>query len=179
MEGMAATKRKAAGGKKADTQRDRLKAKLSEAIEQVDAEGLLFLLRQANTLIHNQKVDDVNRELAGLAAGPRKGGRAGRATAEQAARAAPAVSVEDSSNSSAFFLTLGSVRKVLNLEELRQLVRICYAAEGKSDALRQLYTVLARERSDILNDAGIRNPASPLVEGLFRALRARFQLKDR
>jgi hypothetical protein len=58
-------------------------------------------------------------------------------------------------------------------------VRICYAAETKTDALRQLYTVLARERSDILKDAGIGNPANPLVEGLFHALRRKYRLEDR
>jgi len=163
--------RRAEGG-----QRGRLKTKLSEAIEQIDEEGLLFLLRQANVLIHNQKVDDVNRELAELSTAE---GRPAGARAAAAPREAPAVGVEEAGNGSAFFLTLGGVRKVLNLAELRQLVRICYAADSKSEALRQLYTVLARERSDILNDAGIRSSSSPLVERLFHTLREKYRLEDR
>ena len=87
--------------------------------------------------------------------------------------------MDDSGDRSAIFLTLGGTRKVLNLAELKQLVRICYAAETKTDALRQLYTVLARERSDILKDAGIGNAANPLMEGLFHALRGKYRLEDR
>jgi hypothetical protein len=155
-------------------QHERLAAMLSEAAGQVDEEGLLFLLRQANTLIHNRNVDAVNRELAELSSKP------GRTAARGAGlRTGAAVSIAESDNRSAIFLTLGSTRKVLNLQELKQLVRICYAAETKTDALRQLYTVLARERSDILKDAGIGNPANPLVEGLFHALRRKYRLEDR
>ncbi len=160
----------------ASPQRVRLKTMLSEAIEQIDEEGLLFLLRQANVLIHNQKVDEVNRELAELSEKPGRpgsgGGRTGRASTE-------VVSVEESGDRAAIFLTLGNVRKVLNHEELKRLVRICYAAESKTDALQQLYTVLVRERSDILKDAGIRSAANPFVEGLFYALRKKYRLEDR
>jgi hypothetical protein len=160
----------------ASPQRVRLQTMLSEAIEQVDEEGLLFLLRQANVLIHNQKVDEVNRELAELSQKPGRV-KAGRGTA--AAGSAAVVTVDDAGDRSAVFLTLGTVRKVLSREELKRLVRICYAAEGKSNALRQLHTVLLRERSDILKDAGIRSAASPLVEGLFYALRRKYRLDDR
>jgi len=160
----------------ANPQRLRLKAMLSKAIEQVDEEGLLFLLRQANVLIHNQKVDEVNRELAELS---RKPGRAAAGGNARGGVSDAVVAVDDSGDRSAVFLTLGTVRKALSREELQRLVRICYAAESKSDALRQLYTIMVRERSDILKDAGIRSAASPLVEGLFYALRRRYRLEDR
>jgi hypothetical protein len=167
--------RKAAGAA-ASPQRVRLRGMLSEAIEQIDEEGLLFLLRQANVLIHNQKVDEVNRELAVMSEKP---GRTAAGRGAAGRRAAAVVSVEDSGNRSAIFLTIGNVRKVLNLEELKRLVRICYAAESKTDALQQLYRVLAQERSDILKDAGIRNAANPILEGLFYALRRKYHLEDR
>lgn len=187
----SASKRAAGGnparmavGKAASPQRTRLKAMLSEAIEQVDEEGLLFLLRQANVLLHNQKVDEVNRELAELSekpgrAAPGSAGRSASGGSAEGRRSAAVVAIDDSGDRSATFLTLGNVRKVLSPEELKRLVRICYSAESKTNALQQLYTVLVRERSDILKDAGIRSAASPLVEGLFYALRRKYQLKDR
>jgi hypothetical protein len=175
--GARTTRAAKTAGRAESGQRARLKAKLSEAIEQVDEEGLLFLLRQANVLIHNQKVDDVNRELAELSSA--QGRRPTRGRAGAPAPTSPTVTVEEAGNGSAFFLDLGGVRKALNLAELRQLVRICYGADSKSDALRQLFTVLARERSDILNDAGIRAPSNPLLEGLFQELRSRYHLEDR
>jgi hypothetical protein len=181
--GTASAPKKAARGPSArkvaaaaSPQRLRLKGMLSDAIEQIDEEGLLFLLRQANVLIHNQKVDEVNCELAEMSEKP---GRAAAGAGAAGRRASASVSIEDSGDRSAIFLTLGAVRKVLNLEELKRLVRICYAAESKTDALQQLFRVLAQERSDILKDAGIRNAANPLVEGLFYALRRKYHLEDR
>lgn len=159
--------RKAAKGHAPDAQRTRLHRMLIEAIDQVDAEGLLFLLRQANTLIHNQKVDEVNRELEELSE---------RSPGPRAQKPRNNVEIEDSGNRSAVFITLGPARKVLNREELKRLVRVCYAAESKSAALQQLFTVLTRERSDILKDAGIAGPGSPLLDQLFHALRDRYHL---
>jgi len=187
----AGAKRPAPGGKparksagkaagKASPQRVRLKAMLAEAIEQVDEEGLLFLLRQANVLIHNQKVDEVNREITELSQKPgRTASGGGDAGTVEGRRAAAVVAVDDSGGRSATFLTLGNVRKVLSPEELKRLVRICYSAESKTDALQQLYTVMVRERSDILKDAGIRSAANPLIEGIFYALRRKYRLADR
>ena len=52
--------------KKTDTQRARLEKELSEAIKQVDEEGLIFLIQQAQVLIHNVQVDKINREIVEL-----------------------------------------------------------------------------------------------------------------
>ena len=157
----------------ADARRERLLQELKEAIPQIDDQGLAFLLNQAHVLIHNAQVQKINRELAEL---ERKNQEARSA---MGAAAAPVVRLEESEDGRTLFLGLGGARKVLNLEELKRLVRICYAAESKSAALRQLYTVLARERGDILVDAKIGGPGSPMIEGLFYALRDRYRLEDR
>ena len=164
--------------KKTDTQRARLENELAEAIKQIDEEGLIFLIQQAQVLLHNAQVDKINREIVELEQKKLKSGK-GKSAPRQTKAAAAEVAIEESDNGKAFFLTLGSKRKVMNLEEMRQLVRVCYAAETKSDALKQLYTVFARERGDILADAKISGPGSPIIEGLFRAIRSSYQLKDR
>ena len=93
--------------------------------------------------------------------------------------AAP-VSIEEAEGGKTIFLTVGkAMRKVLTPEEMRRIVRICYAAETKSESLRQLFTVLAKERKDILADAMIGNPDNPLLEALFTTVRATYRLKDR
>lgn len=61
----------------------------------------------------------------------------------------------------------------------KNLSLICCAAESKSAAMRQLYTVLFRDRSDILVDAKIGEPSSPLIEGPFHAMRGKQRLEDR
>ncbi len=163
--------------KKTENQRTRLEKELTEAIKQIDEEGLIFLLQQAQILIHNAQVDKLNREIVELEQKKLKSGKAKAAPGK--APAAGAVTIDESDNGKAFFLTLGGTRKVMNLEEMRRLVRICYAAETKTDALKQLYTVFARERGDVLADAKISGPGSPIIEGLFHAIRSTYQLKDR
>jgi hypothetical protein len=172
--------KKTARGRKS-AKREMLEQELQEAIGQIDEEGLAFLLNQAHVLIHNAQVQRINSELAELdrknRAARKSLGRA--ALAEPGAMGAAKVGVEESEDRKAFFLSLGGQRKVLNLQEIKRLVRICYGAESKSAALRQLYTVLSRERGDILADAKIGGPSSPLIEGLFHALREKYRLEDR
>jgi len=156
--------------KKVDQRRGKLERELREAIKEIDEEGLLFLLQQAGVLIHNARVERINK-VASEIRSSQKG---------KPLKAQPnGVEIEESDGGEVFFLTIGQSRKVLNLAELKRIVRICYAAETKSDALRQLYTVLSRERSDILADAHIVGPQSPLIEGLFQAVRAKYKLEDR
>jgi hypothetical protein len=153
--------------KKVDQRRAKLEKELREVITEVDEEGLLFLLQQAGVLVHNARVERINK-VASEIRGSRK-----------AAAPTAGVEIEETEGGKVFFLTIGQSRKVLNLEEIKRLVRICYAAETKSDALRQLFTVLSRERGDILTDARIGSPQSPLIDALFRAVRSRFKLEDR
>ncbi len=159
--------------KSVDQRREKLEKELREAIKEVDEEGLLFLLQQAGVLIHNARVERINK-VASEIRGSRKAKAAQAGSVE-----AGGVEIEESDGGKVFFLTIGQSRKVLNLEELKRIVRICYAAETKSDALRQLYTVLFRERRDILSDAHIGGPQSPLIDGLFQAARAKFKLEER
>jgi hypothetical protein len=158
---------------KVSARRERLEEELQEAIRQIDEQGLAFLLNQAHVLIHNAQVEKINLELADL---ERKNQAAHRA---MGVAAAPLVRIEESENGKTFFLGLGGTRKVMTLEELKRLVRICYGAESKSAALKQLYTVLARDRGDILVDAKISGPGSPLIEALFNTLREKYHLEDR
>ena len=77
------------------------------------------------------------------------------------------------------FVTLGSVRKVFSAEEMKRLVRICYGAQTKSEALHQLFTVLVKERRDVLADAMIGSPDNPLLRRLFDSIRETYHLEDR
>ena len=164
---------RASGRKAASSQRDRLEQELIETAKQVDAEGLLFLLRQAQVIIHNAQVDKLNTEEAELDRSDDVSGSANKLTPSDPRP----VSIEDAGNGKAFFLTINGVRKILDTGEMKRLVRICYTAESKSAALGQLYTVLRRERADILSDAGVSSPGSSVMNGLFYAVREKFNLK--
>lgn len=142
-----------------------------DALSEIDEQGLLFLLRQAQVLIHNARVDKLNQQTE------KKGDRARPEAPREPPRAV--VTIEEAKGGKAIFLTLGKARKVLTPDEMRRLVRICYGAETKSEALRQLFTVLARERKDILADALIGNPDNPLLVGLFEVVRDTYRAEKR
>jgi hypothetical protein len=149
----------------AEPGRDRLLKELRTAEEGLDEQGLLFLLRQAQVLIYNAHVDRINE------------------TTEEPAQASPAepegVRIEKSADGKAIFLVIGRTRKILAPEEMRRLVRICYAAETRTEALQHLFTVLVKERRDILADAFIGSPDNPLLGMLFTTIRETYKLEDR
>jgi hypothetical protein len=150
--------------------RAKLEKELRAAIAEVDEKGLLFLLRQAQVLIHNARLESLGD------GAPRE---AGSAPPAAAASRPETVSIEDAEGGKPIFLNIGRTRKVLAPDEMKRLVRICYAAETRSEALRQLFTVLVKERRDILTDAMIGSPDSPLLRQLFTAVREKYQLPDR
>jgi hypothetical protein len=150
-------------------ERAKLERELRAALSEVDDKGLLFLLRQAQVLIHNARMESL-------------GGAPGEAVSVPPAGAVSrpeTVSIEDAEEGKTIFLNIGRARKVLAADEMKRLVRICYAAETRSEALRQLFTVLVKERRDILTDAMIGSPDSPLLRELFTAVREKYQLPDR
>jgi hypothetical protein len=152
--------------------RVKLERDLRSAIQEIDAKGLLFLLRQAQVLIHNARMESLERE-------PKTAGQGAGETSTPSARGSESVEIEDAGEGKAIFLTIGRTRKVLTPEEMKRLVRICYGAETKSEALRQLFTVLVKERKDILTDAMIGSPDNPLITHLFNAVRVTYRLEDR
>jgi hypothetical protein len=147
--------------------RAKVEKELRAAIQEIDEKGLLFLLRQAQVLIHNARVQGVTGQ-------DDDGGAVRKASA-----AANTVAIEQAEGGKAIFLSIGQTRKILTPEEMKRLVRICYAAETRSEALRQLFTVLVKERKDILADAMIGSPDNPLLAELFSTIRATFRLEDR
>jgi hypothetical protein len=156
----------------AGERRAKLEKELHAAIAEVDDTGLLFLLRQAQVLIHNARLESLEGQ-------PGKETQAGGDTGTLSARHPESVEIEDAHDGKTIFLTIGRARKVLAPEEMKRLVRVCYGAETRSEALRQLFTVLVKERKDILTDAMIGSPDSPLLAELFAAVRAGYKLEDR
>jgi hypothetical protein len=165
-------KKTASKNPRATDARAKLERDLRSAIQDIDDKGLLFLLRQAQVLIHNARAESIGgmSDAEGQGAG---------IPGVSLTRHSESVEIEDARDGKTIFLTIGRTRKVLTAEEMKRLVRICYSTETKSEALRQLFTVLVKERKDILTDAMIGSPDSPLITHLFNAVRASYSLEDR
>ena len=166
---------------------------LNGALAQLDEKGLLFLLEQAQTLLYNANVDRINAkaergggwgrpsepEAEAAQAESAVARAAGAARADRSADPRALARIEKGEDGKVFILSIAGTRNVLSTAEVQRLVRICYGAQSKSEALRQLFALLKRERNGILFDARIASAESPLLELLFREIRAKFHLQDR
>jgi hypothetical protein len=164
-----ASKRKTLAGEL--TRRDRLLEELQGAAASVDEEGLVFLIEQANALLHNARVRELESRRRGESGSPVRG----KAGPGGAGPDATKVGIEETKDGASFFLVLGSVRKALSRAELREIARICQAASPETLAAARLYALLERERRDILGDAGIRGPDHPLLVKLAGHVRAHYR----
>ena len=166
--------------KKTSPQKQRLQDELVRLLPEVEEEGLIFLLKQAQVLIHNLQVDRINREVEELEQTQPSTTRAAPSPAayRRAARGAAVVDIEEAANGKSFYLVFPDTRKILGLEEMRLLVRACYEPKRKSEALNRMYRWMQRERRDILSDGTIGSNSSRLLEAIFHRIREKYTLKE-
>jgi hypothetical protein len=164
--------------------RDRLRKELVSLLEQVDDEGLVFLIRQAQTIIHNLQVDRVNSEITALnreraargAKGARgKTGASSRAGRPAASAAGSTVTIDEGAGRTSFIIGIGDTRKAFSLDEMRQLARVAQAAANDADGARRLYSWLSRNRRDVLVDVGAGTAAHGALLEVHRAIRQRYR----
>ncbi len=150
-----------------------LRQELKGLIKTIDAQGLGFLINQAHTLLHNQQVEKVNRELHQLQAIDQKARKSGRSSFSAAT-----LSVDIEEGDGHFIVVLNNSRKFLTLKEMRSLLRICQAAESGSEAAPRLHRWFAKNRTDILTDARLAGPADPMLAEVYTTITARYKTKE-
>lgn len=164
--------------RKKNDPRDKLRKELVSLLDEVDDEGLIFLIRQAQTIVRNLQVDRLNQEITelnqrrakALAASPRAG---------RAAPAADPVTIDEGAGRTTFIVGVGSTRKVFSLDEMRALARVAQAAEDDADGSRRLYSWLSRNRRDVLVDMGAGSAKHPALTLMHRAIRKRYKPRSR
>ena len=107
---------------------DDLRQMLEKLAGEVDHDGLVFLTRQAQVLLHNQKVEELNKKIGEIKVERSAGSRMRRPTQE--------IEIVERGEGKHFFIVVNSFRIYFTLEEMRHLVRISHAAEDERDAAR-------------------------------------------
>ncbi len=158
-----------AATKKEPSERDKLLKELRSIIKDVDEEGLAFLIRQARVIIHNMKIDELNRKAEKLH-------QKKRTAAGKEKETGGAVSIERGSFGRSYILSIGGQRKIIDQEEILGLAEIARAAKSEKSALDRLYRWLEANRDDILLDAGI-EPKDENLRALYSALTTQFKPK--
>ncbi|HEQ71391.1 MAG TPA: hypothetical protein ENN69_02790 [Spirochaetia bacterium] len=160
--------------KKAGGKRRVLANELRSLIPKIDEEGLMFLLKQAQTIMHNLNVDRINKALDQSArTGKKTAGKSGA----RAAAVPSIVRIEDSSAGKHFVVVLGRERKMFTREELRKIVGISHAGKNDATSGQQIFSWLKKNRSDVLVDVGIGSGTHPLLKKLAGYLRTNYKVK--
>jgi hypothetical protein len=140
-------------------------------IKDIDDEGLVFLTKQANVLLYNMRVEEINKkvnEIEEKNVAPKKGVQISKYT----------VDLEEKNNAEHFYIILNNERVFFIREEMRELVKICHASNDERDASRRLYNWFLRNRKDLLIDGGIENSKNPYLANLFKKLISTYKVKD-
>lgn len=163
---------------KPKTTHEKLAAELAAMIPEIDAEGLLFLVRQASVLLHNKRVDELNAEIEQQNGGKKAVERRAGTTA-RVGRSAEEITVEiqRSPDGKTYYMIINGQKHFLTAQEMAAVTQLCFKPERKSDALRLLFRYLTAERKEILDDHGVSAEKHPFFEALFHEVRSSFTLE--
>lgn len=149
--------------KKEDNEQGTLRKQLTALAKQLDTEGLLFLIEQANSIKYNMEAEKANAAVASV----HKEGK------EQSGKNDhDAFSIEAEADKSSFIFVLRGNRKFFTREEMRELI----AVTGTHDS-EALYRYLQKERRDFLTDCSIRSAKDPILEVISATLQNKYKLK--
>ncbi|MBN1647750.1 MAG: hypothetical protein JW874_06945 [Spirochaetales bacterium] len=159
--------------------RDRLAAELVKMIPELDTEGLLYLVKQAGVLLHNQRIDQINAEIDEMNKTKREKHKMAGTTARVGQNVQEiTVEIQQSPDRKTYYLIVDEVKHFLTDSEMAKVVRLCVKPDTKSDALRFLFQYLDTERKEILMDHGISTRKHPFFEALFYEVRAKFLINE-
>lgn len=148
-----------------DDARAKLVDELTTKLNEVDTEGLQFLNKQADILIYNAKVDELNKKIRQTV---RPKAFAGRNPDE--------VSI-DRTKDDFFYIEVGGDRVFFNIEEMRAMTRIAHGAEDQDVGARRLHRWFTRERKDFLTDSGIASPTDQRLKRLHQIIVSTYKVK--
>lgn len=152
--------------------KDELLKELRKLIKDVPEEGLIFLIEQANKLVYNKRVEEINAIQLKLG---KKSSKKSGVTKKQAVEKCT-ISIERGSFNRSFILIIGNTRKTVSEKEMVKLVRICHTAKNAEEASTRLYNRLKHERDDILLDAGIEKKDDKCLTEIYKYLKANFSM---
>ena len=154
--------------------KEELLKEIRKLIKDIPEEGLIFLIEQANKLVYNKRVEDINALQAKI---NKKSTKSSKKPKKQPVQRC-SISIERGSFNRSFILIIGNTRKTVKEDEMVKLVRICHTAKNASDGSTRLYNRLKHERDDILLDAGIGSKDDKCLTEIYKYLKANFSMAD-
>jgi hypothetical protein len=142
---------------------------LTGLLKDIDEEGILFLIKQAQVLSYNKKVEEHNTKIKkGVKISSKKPPFSDKDSME----------IKEANYGSSFIFVINKTRKFFTLEEMRTIVNICQASQNSGEASRRLFTWFKNNRTDVLNDIGIEGSLDPALGTMFNYIIKRYKVKS-
>ena len=127
--------------KKTGPPKKNLLKQLTTVIKDLDEEGLLFLIRQAQILQYNMHVDQINEKKSKT--------RKAEVETGQSQSSKKTIEIIESKNSKSFILVINGARNFFSLEEMKKIVKLCHVSDDTTDACKRLYNWFTKNRLDL------------------------------
>jgi hypothetical protein len=162
-----------------DSEKDALAKELCSLIPKLDAEGLRFLVEQANVHLYNMQVDILNQRVVDGADAQKSGkGKSSGAAKTVKSKAADEPRLEGSESGSSFYLVFRGQWLMFSREEIAQMVQIVSAPVTELERLEHLFTWLERERRDLFAAIPIADKFDERLKKIAALLKKNFKVKS-
>jgi hypothetical protein len=128
------------------------------------------LLEQAQVVRYKGQIEEFNRQLNTAATKAAKARR-------EASRPDYSVAIERNEDDF-FIIQMDSARIFFNIQEMREITRICHRAKNEYAGARFLFRWFEQERGDLLVDTGINSERSPYLYELYDLIINTYKVKS-
>ena len=156
---------------KQNSEKNELLNQLKKLIKDLNEEGLLYMIKQAQVLLYNIQVEKINEERRRLATSDQMRGKTAKSDKYT-------IDIKEADDDSHFIIIINNYRNFFDREEMRKIVRICHASEDESDASRRLFNWFSKNRIDVLNNTDIDGVNDPALATIYNFLIKRYAVRD-
>jgi hypothetical protein len=161
------TPRKSGKPAKPEYPRNTLAKELRSLIPRLDAEGLEFLIEQAQVHLYNMQVDELNKTMA----------RAKPAGASRPAKQSEDIRIEGSGSGSSFYMFYHGQSVMFSRDEIIGLVKLVNGPGTALEIAERLYNWFDRERADIFATIPIADKFDSRVKKITQIIKKNFTLQ--
>jgi len=170
--GTKTSKSKSAGKKSSVV--ETLTKELKGLIPKLDEEGLSFLVKQAHVHLYNMQVDALNQTI--IEDAKRQNTKPSK-TAKSIKVDSVFSDIKMSEKGAGYHMRCCNQWISFTTAEITAMVKVVYGEGSDLEVRGRLYSWLGRERSDLLNAAGIKEKFDENLTSLINLLKKNFKLK--
>jgi hypothetical protein len=147
-----------------------LQEELNNIVKDLDEEGLLFMIEQANVLRYNMQVDKINSVKMKQQAEQKKN--------KKTDSGKQLIEIIPDENKANFIIQIDTCRKFISRQDFRNMVQVSQSESEMSQAAKNLFNWLMKERKDFLIDNNIQSKNDPRLKGLVQEIISKYKVKQ-